>query len=331
MAFDIIVILIATAIIWGASELLSRGVHAIGVHYRINPSVRGATLDAVGSSFPEFCTVVFALSAGSFEAGIGAIAGSALYNVLVIPALSVAFAGQLAVRKEVIRRDGFLYAVVVVGLIVAIWLGPQSGTTEVMHAIPWWIGLLAVLVYVAYVIYLVLGARAGALPEADSGPKETIEFKPAKVATMVFFGIAGIGAATHFLVDAGLALFRMLDFSEAIAGVTVLAAATSLPDTLLSVFAARRGDADGAVANAFGSNSFDILICLGLPILIIGGVQVEWATSWPVLAFLLISTIASVFFLLTEWTLSRREAVIMGGLYVLFIVLAFLGYLGPSH
>lgn len=327
MAVHIVIIIVATAVIWGASEFLSRGVHAIGVRFRIAPSVRGATLDAVGSSFPEFCTVIFALIAGSFDAGIGAIAGSALYNVLLIPALSVAAAGKLDVNKGVIRRDGALYVGVVLGLIVVIWLGPQSGDQRVMHDIPWWVGLIAVLIYIAYVVYLVARAREGVAASKES---DKHNFKPVKVIAMVVVGITGIGFATHFLVHSGLELFRAWGFSEAIAGVTVLAAATSLPDTLLSIFAARRGDADGAVANAFGSNSFDILICLGLPILVIGGVQVEWATSWPVLAFLFVSTIISMLFLFTKWTLSRKEAVFMVLLYVLFVALAFLGYLGPA-
>ncbi len=44
--------------------------------------------------------------------------------------------------------------------------------------------------------------------------------------------------------------------------------ATSVPDTVMSIRDARDGDFDDAVANALGSNIFDICFALGLPILL---------------------------------------------------------------
>ncbi len=321
MFLDIAIIIGATIGIYFFSELLSKGSDSIGSHYKINPSIRGATLDAVASSFPEFCTVIFALAAGSFEAGVGTIAGSALYNILVIPALSVFVVGKLKIQKEVVQRDGFLYLAVVVGLVLAIWLGPEQGG-EGMHLIPMWVGLLAISIYAGYVALLIIQARQPKENDKRSSPREE-EFVAWKVYSSVIIGMIGIGAATHFLVEHSIEVFRHFNFSEAIAGVTILAAATSLPDTLLSVFAAKRGDADGAVSNALGSNSFDILICLGAPILVTGGIAVNWATSWPTLIILLISTVISVFFLLTDLTLSRREGGFLFLLYLVFMALVF--------
>jgi cation:H+ antiporter len=256
----------------------------------------------------------------------------------VIPAVSVFVGGALRIQKRVVRRDGFLYVAVVVGLILAIWLGPESVGDRTTHRLSTWEGLAAVVLYLGYVVVLVFQARApaatfhsshpGAAPGGTAGAaKPEQPFRPLKVALSVAFGIGGVGVATHFLVHSSLEVFRQIGLSEAVAGVTLLAAATSLPDTLLSVFAARRGDADGAVSNAFGSNSFDVLICLGLPVLVVGGVEVDWGESWRILAFLLASTLISVLFLLTDWQLTRREALGMSGAYVLFVVLAFAGML----
>jgi cation:H+ antiporter len=319
------VIALTTAAVFVFSRLLSVSTDALGRRFRINPGVRGATLDAVASSFPELCTVLVALHAGAFDAGVGTVAGSALYNILVIPAVSVFVGGTLRVQKRVVGRDGFLYVVVVVGLILAIWLGPEKVGERTTHQLSMWEGLAAVVVYLGYVVVLVLQARA---PAGTGNQAKTQQpFRPLKVAFSVVVGIGGVGVATHFLVHSSLEVFRQIGLSEAVAGVTLLAAATSLPDTLLSVFAVRRGDADGAVSNAFGSNSFDVLICLGLPVLVVGGVEVDWGESWRILAFLLGSTLVSVLFLLTDWRLTRREAVGMSAAYVLFVVLAFGGIL----
>ena len=48
-------------------------------------------------------------------------------------------------------------------------------------------------------------------------------------------------------------------------GTTVLAAGTSIPDALSSIAVAKDGLANMAVANAVGSNVFDIWLGLGLP------------------------------------------------------------------
>lgn len=48
-------------------------------------------------------------------------------------------------------------------------------------------------------------------------------------------------------------------------GVLFLSIGTSVPDAIGSMLAAREGEADMAIANAIGSNVFDILLGLGLP------------------------------------------------------------------
>jgi len=322
---EMIIIVIAAAGIWLFSDLLGRGTNALGQKFKIPGAVRGATMDAIGSSFPELCTVIFALLAGSFEAGLGAIVGSALFNVLVIPAASAWIVGDLHVRdKAVVRRDGMMYLAVVVALIVTIWLAPESAGE--LHQIPGWVGLVALACYAGYVALLFMQSRSG-----TNDKEEECDYSPLPshwtVAIWIFVGIVGIGFSTHFLVESALTLFQGWGLPDALTGVTLLAAATSLPDTLLSVFAARRGDSEGAISNALGSNTFDILICLGLPIFVMGGVEVNWVAGRGALGFLLASTIMVIVFLITGWKLTRQEGAVMGVAYGLFLILAFSGLL----
>ena len=60
---------------------------------------------------------------------------------------------------------------------------------------------------------------------------------------VIFFfitGMIGVAVSIYFLVNASLNLFDYLGFSRITAGVTILAAATSLPDTFLSVISAKK-------------------------------------------------------------------------------------------
>ncbi|KAH8338175.1 hypothetical protein KR059_011190, partial [Drosophila kikkawai] len=52
---------------------------------------------------------------------------------------------------------------------------------------------------------------------------------------------------------------------DSIMGITFLAAGTSVPEIVSSYIVSKKGHGAMAICNAFGSNTFDILICLGLP------------------------------------------------------------------
>jgi len=77
--------------------------------------------------------------------------------------------------------------------------------------------------------------------------------------------IGYIGVISHFMVEWCARIGCLLKIPAVVMGTTVLAAGTSIPDALSSISVARDGFADMAVANAVGSNVFDIWLGLGLP------------------------------------------------------------------
>jgi Ca2+/Na+ antiporter len=56
-----------------------------------------------------------------------------------------------------------------------------------------------------------------------------------------------------------------INVPDTVAGLTFLAAGSSLPEIVSSIIIARQGRAGMAISNSIGSNVFDILVCLGLP------------------------------------------------------------------
>ncbi|OXA58755.1 Sodium/potassium/calcium exchanger 3 [Folsomia candida] len=61
-----------------------------------------------------------------------------------------------------------------------------------------------------------------------------------------------------------------LGIPDSVMGLTFLAAGTSIPEAVSSVIVARQGLGTMSISNSIGSNTFDILVCLGLPWLIKG-------------------------------------------------------------
>jgi cation:H+ antiporter len=77
-----------------------------------------------------------------------------------------------------------------------------------------------------------------------------------------------IAFASWLLADAVMTSADAMGVPPYFTALIFAAAATSVPDTVLSVKDAVRGEYDDALSNAIGSNTFDITVGLGLPLLL---------------------------------------------------------------
>lgn len=69
------------------------------------------------------------------------------------------------------------------------------------------------------------------------------------------------------------ALAELMNIPDAVIGFTISAAGTSLPNYVASKVAAENGFGNQAVSNAFGSNTFNLMVGLGLPWLLYIGIN----------------------------------------------------------
>jgi len=120
----------------------------------------------------------------------------------------------------------------------------------------------------------------------------------------------------------------LLGASSVLMGLTVLAAGTSVPDALGSVEVAKKGKGDMAVANAIGSNVFDILIGCGLPWFLSGVIFKETfevdTGDVPLFICILFGTVLLTIlsFMYTKWKLGKTLGWILLFLYFCFVVFA---------
>jgi len=88
-------------------------------------------------------------------------------------------------------------------------------------------------------------------------------------AWLVLAGATAVaGAVCYWLVEVTHATADYLQAPVFFVAVILTAAASSVPDTFLSIGAALRGDDDGAVSNALGSNTFNICVGLAFPLFV---------------------------------------------------------------
>jgi cation:H+ antiporter len=81
---------------------------------------------------------------------------------------------------------------------------------------------------------------------------------------VVAAGLATLVLGSRLFVTAAVDLARVFDISEAVIGLTIVAAGTSLPELASSLLAAWRKQPDIAIGNVVGSNIYNILAILGV-------------------------------------------------------------------
>lgn len=143
---------------------------------KLSEDVAGATFMAAGSSAPELFTSLLAVFVTNDDVGIGTIVGSAVFNILVIIGLSAALAGSvMKLDWRPLVRDSSFYILSIILLLLFV-LGPSKGN------ITWWEGLLLMLTYASYILFMKFGNQpymkwAGSLgsPKSTELPEKDVE------------------------------------------------------------------------------------------------------------------------------------------------------------
>eukprot|EP00003_Mantamonas_plastica_P031179 TRINITY_DN7991_c0_g2_i1.p1 TRINITY_DN7991_c0_g2~~TRINITY_DN7991_c0_g2_i1.p1 ORF type:complete len:500 (-),score=186.52 TRINITY_DN7991_c0_g2_i1:48-1547(-) len=134
-----------------------------------------------------------------------------------------------------------------------------------------------------------------------------------------------IAACSYFMVIFAERAGCIIGIPPIVMGLTVLAAGTSVPDALASVIVAKTGQGDMAVANAIGSNVFDILIGLGIPYLIKAfmGEPISTGTDDLLISIILLFAVAAfvvISLVVFGWALRPKLGYALIGLYLVYVV-----------
>ena len=358
-------IVLCCLIIWRASDGFEVASEYLGRN--LSEGVRGATINAIGSSMPELFTTLFFLfvlfDKDGFAGGIGTTAGSAIFNGMIIPAVVILIVvfkrinSSVSVSRKVLLRDGI--ALLLCELILIFLLG---GTI-----LTWVHGLVLMALYGIYVTYMLTSMKKNQgnkiLYEVEIEEEIVLEIEEEmeepnnrgfilnfllldlepivikdKVNTknswfLLLLAMLIIGGACLLLVKSCEWLGDELGIPIYFIAVILASAATSVPDTILSMKDAQKGNYDDAVSNALGSNIFDVCFALGFPLflftIIYGPIQMSAETVVNV------SELRILLFFLTGLAfliyISKRKMGMVSAFLLLLIYAAFTIYiLGSS-
>ncbi|MDA9830645.1 calcium/sodium antiporter [Akkermansiaceae bacterium] len=233
------------------ADLLVRGASAIASRLGMPPLIIGLTVVAFATSAPELVASVKASLAGQGDIAMGNVIGSNIFNVAIILGFS-ALIFPLAVHLNILRFD--MPVMLGVSALFTVFLLSGGGLAQ-------WEGSLLLAGLAVYLTWSVLLAKKE--PTAPEILSVKTSGLPLNI-TLVILGLAMLIGGGHLFVESAVTVARALGWSEAIIGLTVVAAGTSLPELATSVVAALRRQTDIAIGNIVGSNIFNLLGIAGI-------------------------------------------------------------------
>lgn len=264
-----LLLVVGMALLYIGGESLVRSSVALADRFGISELVIGLTVVAFGTSSPELFVSVLAAFQGRGAVSLGNVLGSNIINIALILGLSAVVA-VIPLPGAIRRRE---VPLILLSYCAAALLLPAAavgyGATRL-------VGLLLVLLLLAYVLYQYRLGRHGEKPlsvetqlsaASEMNSKEKVESGNSvlKPLLMVILAIAALAGGGHLLVENASYLAReVFGASERFIGITIVAVGTSAPELATSVVAAARGRSPVVLGTIIGSNVFNTLLVLGV-------------------------------------------------------------------
>ena len=175
---------------------------------------------------------------------------------------------------------------------------------------------ILILLFCMFVLYLV-GMLFKKNKKCDE--QEISKYSAIMSCLLLVVTIILIVYSSEMIVDSAKAIASALNISEKAITMTAIVIGTSLPEMIMTVTSARKGEFDMAIGNIIGTNIFNICIVLGLPILIYGDIVLKGFSFIDILAVFLSSFLLFVF-ARSEREVSKKEGTIMLIVFVLYYV-----------
>lgn len=241
-------------VILGA-DWLTKGASALARRFNMSELLIGLTIVAIGTSLPELVISTGSALKGSPGIALGNIIGSNIFNGMFILGVAALLCPIRFNAKMLTREIPFnlLASVALILVSGSMLVGGAPGEQITRYG-----GMLLLCFLAVFVRYTFSITNDGVEEEAGE------VFPVWKVLLFIAAGLAALIFGGNIFVDGATAIARVLGLSEAVIGITIVSAGSSLPELAVSVNAARKGNVGIALGNVLGSNILNIFFILGV-------------------------------------------------------------------
>jgi len=248
---DYIIFIVAMAVLIKGADYVIEESERVALHYNISHFVIGATLVALGTSLPEMAASMMASGAGKGDIAVSNIIGSNIINISLVLGLVFLISKNIMPTRDIFAKDSAWGLFPVMTFILISFDGVISRFE----------GMMFIMMMGAYLLFLVNNDDDITAEIDEDLAKEKFDFKRTGLYLGAGFMMVLIGA--NFTIESATAIAKSFGVSEWIIGLLLIAFGTSLPELMVSLSAAKRGNADMIIGNIIGSNVANFTVALG--------------------------------------------------------------------
>ena len=292
-------------------------------------------LSALGANVPNYVSSAIAILSGHIDVGIGIIVGSNIYNLTIILGLCTLLtperSGMMLDAQE--KRDvgtiaWYALTIILLAFMVICWLpgGPLTTAQHVpgiFHVFLLLSGIVALGVFSALLVHIIRRTHGGegtTLHHREVKRKAPLSILRLGCEILLTLAIALGGVLV--MVQSGQTLTADLHMPSILAGLLVLAVATSLPNTVVAISLVRTGEAAACVEEVYSSGSLNAALGIVLPLVFWQGVLNDHfllLLDAPLTLALILYTLVFVL----RGRLSRGRGVLLLFIYVGWVLVRF--------
>ena len=182
-------------------------------------------------------------------------------------------------------------------------------------------GITLILLFTMFVAYLIQLFRKR--NKDDLEEKVEAKYDNILIALIILvLSIIMVIISSEIIVTNATKLAKIIGISEKIITMTIIVIGTSLPELMLTVTSAKKGEFEMTIGNIIGTNIFNICIVLGLPVALYGDIALKSFSIIDILTVFL-SSLSLYLFAKSEKKISKKEGLIMLAIFLAYYIYLF--------
>lgn len=313
---ELVLLFLGLFLIVKAADVLVSAASSLALRFKVPKMLVALTIMAFGTCAPEVAISFQSVQNGDGQIAFANVIGSCIVNVFLIIGIA-ALIRPIKVKHATIKKE--LPILLLTTSVFSILMLDRLFDPFTRNVFSRPDGLVLLIFFSVFVLYLVGLLHKG----VDENNSDEIKYGSVMSILLIILALLVTIFSSDLIVNNAVSLANKLNISEKIITMIIIVIGTSLPELVMTVTSARKGEFDMAVGNIVGTNIFNICVVLGLPVVIYGNVSLGGFNFIDIFVVFL-SSFCLYLFAKSEKIISRKEAFIMICIFVLYYVYLFI-------
>lgn len=256
MLIECLLLIVGLTLVVLGADFLVDGASSIAKKFGVSDFVIGLTIVGMGTSAPEMVVSFIGALQGNGDIAIGNVVGSNIFNVFMILGATALILPMditpMNRKKDIPLNIAITLIFIALGMSCTLFGIGDDVLCRLDGAI----------LLVLFAAYIYMCFRFDTANQTESNENEKV-IKPTLAAVLIVAGLAGLVFGGRMFVNSATSIAKMLNVSDKLIAITILAGGTSMPELVTCIVAAFKKKGQLALGNILGSNVFNILLILG--------------------------------------------------------------------